>query len=155
MLKKGTLLFMGAVFILGIFSQSCNVLNLPNVAGTWDLTFYSEASNCPDVISPPMSQQVWVITQTDSQVSILIQTVDGNQVGYEFAVNVTLQADGNFSFNETFYLTYKTYYLRWNVICNATISGNTVSGDVQWGLQDMDTYESCVQYGSFTGTKRD
>lgn len=154
MLKKLSLLFLGAVVTLGILSVSCNLLSLPEVAGTWDLTFHSTGSNCPDVISPPMSHQVWVITQTESRATVLIQSVDGRDVNFEFAVQATLQQDGNFSFNETFYMEYKSYYLRMNIICNATITDNQVSGDVQWSLQDMDTYESCVEYGTVEGTRR-
>ncbi len=154
MIKKSYLLALGMVVILGILFSGCNVLSFPEIAGTWDLTFYVESSNCPSEISPPMSQQVWIVQQNESQVSIIIQTVDGKDVGYEFAVNATIQEDGNFTFNETFYETYKSYYLRFNIICNATVEGNTVSGVVQLSLQDMDTYESCVESGSVEGTKR-
>jgi hypothetical protein len=101
-----------------------------------------------------MSHQVWIIQQSEDQVTVVIQSVDGKTVNFEFAVKATLQADGNFSFNETFYQTYKTYYLRMNIICNATMTGSTVSGNVQLSLQDQDTMESCVEYGTVEGTRR-
>lgn len=153
-MKKYHLLFLVLVIALGLFAESCNILSLPNVAGTWDLTFYVQGSNCPAVISPAMSHQVWIIQQNSDQVTVVIQSVDGKAVNFEFAVSATLQADGNFSFNETFYQTYKSYYLRMNIICNATMSGNTVSGSVQLSLQDQDTMESCVEYGTVEGTRR-
>lgn len=153
-MKKYHLMFLITILALGFYAESCNVLSLPNVAGTWDLTFYVQGSNCPAVISPAMSNQVWIIQQDEDQVTVVIQSVDGKIVNFQFAVSATLQADGNFSFNETFYQTYKSYYLRMNVICNATISGNTVSGNIQLSLQDQDTMESCVEYGRVEGTKR-
>jgi hypothetical protein len=138
----------------GFWATSCNILSLPNVAGTWDLTFYVEGSNCPAVISPPMTNQVWVVTQNETQATIVIQSVDGKTVNFEFAVKATLQTDGNFSFNETFYQTYKTYYLRMNIVCNATITGNDITGVVQLSLQDQNTLESCVEHGRVQGTRR-
>jgi hypothetical protein len=153
-MKKYQLIFLVLVVALALYAESCNILSLPNVAGTWDLTFYVQGSNCPAVISPAMSNQVWIIQQNDDQVTVVIQSVDGKTVNFEFAVNATLQADGNFSFNETFYQTYRKYYLRMNVICNATMSGSTVSGSVQLSLQDQDTMESCVEYGNVEGTRR-
>jgi hypothetical protein len=149
-MKKYHLMFLIAILALGFYAESCNVLSLPDVAGTWDLVFYVQGSNCPAVISPAMSNQVWIIQQNEEQVTVVIQSVDGKTVNFEFAV----QADGNFSFNETFYQTYKDYYLRMNVICNAAISNNTVSGNIQLSLQDQDTMESCVEYGRVEGTRR-
>jgi hypothetical protein len=154
MFKNVKLLMLGLVVLIGALGLGCNVLSLPDVAGTWDLNFYVDGSNCPDEISPPMSQQVWIVQQNESKVTVIIQSVDGESVNFEFSVNATIQADGNFSFNETFYQQYKSYYLRMNIICNATISGNSISGDIQLSLQDMDTYESCVQYGTVEGTRR-
>jgi hypothetical protein len=153
-MKKYQLLFLITILALGFYTESCNILSLPNVAGTWDLTFHVQGSNCPAVISPPMSHQVWIIQQSDDQVTVVIQSVDGKTVNFEFAVKATLQADGNFSFNETFYQTYKQYYLRMNIICNATMTGNIVTGNVQMSLQDQDTMESCVEYGTVEGTRR-
>jgi len=153
-MKKYHLLFLVTILALGFYAESCNILSLPDVAGTWDLRFYIQGSNCPAVISPAMSNQVWIIQQSADQVTVVIQSVDGKTINFEFAVKATLQADGNFSFNETFYQTYREYYLRMNIICNATMTGNTVSGNVQLSLQDQDTMESCVEYGNVEGTRR-
>jgi len=142
------------VVLLGCWALGCNVISLPDVEGTWDLTFYVEQSNCPDVISPPMSHQVWEVTQEEDQVIVVIKTVDGEEVGFQFVVAATLQQDGNFSFNETFTEYYKDYHLRLNIICNATVSGNSISGVIQLSLLDLDTNESCVEKGRVEGTRR-